>query len=162
MFITYILSISSRILIFLSICPSVLRVVGCTQVELHTHSSKQYFPQLGSEFSISIWYNHFRYTMYQENFPLKYVCNLCCYKYRLNIYKMCFLINLSTRTMIESCCLLVLESLGVNYKEITSHFHSRMGNGLRSPIGCWCSTFTCWRSKRLAKYYATSFFMPSQ
>lgn len=51
-------------------------------------------------------------------------------------------VSLSTTNIIESCCFLLLGSPMIKYREIISHFHSRMGRGYSNPTGCWCSTNT--------------------
>ena len=45
-------------------------------------------------------------------------------------------VNLSTTTMMESCCLIVIQNPVIKSMEITSHFHSRTGKGCNKPTGC--------------------------
>ena len=71
-------------------------------------------------------------------------------------------LNLSTTTMIVSLCLVDVGNLVMKSMEMVSHFHYKIGRGCNNPVGCWCSSLTCWHSINLAKYLAMSFFNPGQ
>jgi len=45
-------------------------------------------------------------------------------------------VNLTTITMMESCCLTLLKKPVIMYMEMTSHFNSRIKIICRSPTGC--------------------------
>ena len=42
-------------------------------------------------------------------------------------------VNLSTTTMMESCCLIVIGNPVIESMEMTSHFHSGIGKGCNKP-----------------------------
>jgi len=46
------------------------------------------------------------------------------------------LLNVSTTTIMESCCHLVLGNLVIKSREIISHFNSGMGSGFNKLEGC--------------------------
>jgi hypothetical protein len=79
-----------------------------------------------------------------------------------NGVKWAALVSLSTTTMIESCCLLVLGSQVIKSIFTTSHFHSGMGKGCSNPAGCLCSALTFWHSIHMAMYSMIYFFKPHQ
>jgi hypothetical protein len=61
------------------------------------------------------------------------------------------LLNLSTTTMMASFYLVDVGNPVMKSMEMVSHFHSGIGRGCNNPVGCRCSTFTCWHSMHLAK-----------
>jgi hypothetical protein len=69
------------------------------------------------------------------------------------------LLKLSTTTMIASCFFIVFGKLVTNSMEIFSHFHYGICKGCHSPVGCLCSTFTCWHSKHFIMYSIMSYFI---
>jgi hypothetical protein len=46
------------------------------------------------------------------------------------------LVNLSTTTMMESCCFTVMGSVVIKSVVTASHFHYGMGNDYNRPVGC--------------------------
>jgi hypothetical protein len=79
-----------------------------------------------------------------------------------NGIKWAALVSLSTTTMIESCCLLVLGNPVIKSIVTTSYFHSGIGKGCSNPAGCSCSALTFWHYIHLAMYSTISFFIPGQ
>jgi hypothetical protein len=75
-------------------------------------------------------------------------------------------LSLSTTTMIQSCCLVVMDSLVMKSIVTTSHFHSGMGNGYSNPVGFLCLAFSVplpfSHSMHLTIKLTTYFFIPSQ
>jgi len=65
-------------------------------------------------------------------------------------------VNLSTITMMESCCLTVFGNHVMKSMEMNSHFHSGITISYSSPLACLHYAFTRWQSKHLATKYATS------
>ena len=137
-----------------------LRMVGGAKVQLCTQICKKTLQKIGSKLSIPV-----------EIIALGNPCNLKIsfmkiFAMVLDLYvdltgiKCDAFVNLSTKTMMESCCLVVIGNLVIESMEINSHFHSRIGKGCNKLVGCWCSTFTCWLFIHLEMYSAMSFFIP--
>ena len=80
----------------------------------------------------------------------------------LNGMKCVALVNLSTITMMESCCLGVVGKYVIKSIKITFHFHYGMGKGYINPAICWFSSFTCWHFFHHDIYVVMSLFIPSQ
>ena len=45
-------------------------------------------------------------------------------------------VNLSTKNMMESCCLIIIGNPVIKSMEMTSYFHSGIGKGCNKPVGC--------------------------
>ena len=54
----------------------------------------------------------------------------------LNGIKCDAFVDLSTTTMMESCCLIVIGNPVIKSMEMTSHFHFGIGKGGNKPTGC--------------------------
>ena len=76
--------------------------------------------------------------------------------------KCAYFLNLSTTTMMESCCLCVLGKPVIKTRDIISHFHSGTCKGCSKLAGCLCYVLTCWHSKLLERYSTKSKFKPGQ
>ena len=100
-------------------------------------------------------------------------CNLKIYfiktfamAYLLFVYltstKCAYLDNLSTKTMIDSCCFIVIGKPLIKSMEIIPHFHYGIGKGCNKHVGCLFSIFICWNFMHLELYSAMSLFIHSQ
>ena len=76
--------------------------------------------------------------------------------------KWALLVSLSTTTQIPVLPFLYLGNPSTKSIETLSHFHCGTSNGCSNPPGFFCSAFTCWHTKHLATYSATSLFTPAQ
>ena len=72
------------------------------------------------------------------------------------------LLNLSTTTMIESCCFCVFGKPMMKSRDMISHFHWGIGRGYNKLAVCPCSVLTCCHSMHLDRYSTTSDFKPGQ
>ena len=100
-----------------------LRMVGSAEVQLSTQICKQPLPKIGSELDISVRDYCLRKSMQFENLLHEDICNVISLMRRLNWYKCISFVNLSTTTMMESCCLQVIGNPVMKSMGITSHFH---------------------------------------
>ena len=72
------------------------------------------------------------------------------------------MLNLSTTTMIESCCFYVFAKLVMKSRDMISHFHRAIGRGCNKLARCQYSVLTCWHFMHLDRYSITSDFKPGQ
>ena len=120
-----------------SLCLTIsLRMVGSAEVQLRTKYANNPYQKL-----------ELNLTSLSETIVLGNPCNL-----KISFMKMFAMssvlcidftgikcasfINFSTTTMIESCCLQVIDNLVMKSMEITSHLHSGTGKGCNKPAGC--------------------------
>ena len=158
----YIHNISFKIWSVLSIWPLVWGWYTILKLNWVSYPSNKSFQKLEVRFvSLS------DITIFGIPYNLKiYFINISTMLMDLMVYltsmKCVPLVNLSSTTIIESFCLLVLGKPMMKSMVITSHFHSRIGKGCKSTIGCWCWTLIYWHSMYLAKCYGASNFMLGQ
>ena len=139
-----------------------LWMVGSSKIQLCSEIYKKKFLEIGSKFCISLW-NYFLWKSMQfEIFFHKNIFNGIFVICRFYWLKMCFFENLSTRTVMEWCCFIVIGKPIIKSMEIISHFHSRIGEGCNKLARCWWSAFTCWHFMHLEIYSAMSLLIPGK
>ena len=115
--------------------PISLRMVSSAEVQICTQICKQPLSKIGSELGIYVKDYCLWKSMQFENILHEDLCNVISLMLRLHQYEMSAFVNLSTTTMMESCCLKVIGNPVIKSMEITSHFHSGTGKGDNKPAG---------------------------
>ena len=123
-------------LIYFLCFPIDLRMVGGAKVHLCTQICKNTLPKIGSKLGILVRNYCLMKSMQSENFLHENICNGIGFICGLTSIKCDGFVNLSTTTMMESSCLIVIGNHVIKSMEMTSHFHFGIGKGCNKPVGC--------------------------
>lgn len=142
---------------FLSIC---LRIIHYVEDQLYPKTNEKCLPKLRGELKIPIKDYLLQYTMQSHSFLYKNLGNVTSLIGGFNNYELPCSAYLPPPLWHHALLSYPWKPRN-EVHEMTSHFRSRMGIDCSNPTRCLHSSFTCWHSKHLAMYSATSLFMPS-
>ena len=136
-------------------------MIACTLSQLSSHQSKNFFPKITHESTISITYNALGEPMQSGYFFEKISATCVEVKYGVTTNKWAIFFNLSTTTYMQSLPKYLGKPVMKSIEKL-SHFCSGIGNGCNKPAGNVSYDLFCWHTLHSITYLWTSSFSPFQ